>query len=159
MASACVVAVGALLAGCGGGSSGGSTSRKTLPNDVVPTTEVNPGTTTTTRPKQKVTLTPASGLTEGQIVQVAAKGFKPNAKGLLVLECVDKPDSGVGDCNFGHPAADADGSGNVSTAFTVTKGPVGSNKNMCSASLKCLVVITEPTPNGDNGTAPIDFAP
>jgi hypothetical protein len=155
-----VLTAGVLLVGCGssGGSSGGTTL-KTLSKNVTPTTEVNQATTTTTEPKQKVTLTPATGITDGQTVQVAAKGFKPNAKSLLVLECADKPDSGQGDCVFGHPGVDADASGNISTTFKVTKGPVGSNNNMCTATQKCLVVITEPAVNGDNGTGVIVFAP
>jgi hypothetical protein len=155
-----VLTAGALLVGCGSsGSSSGGTALKTLPKDVVTTTTVDLATTTTTEPKQKVTLTPATGITEGQTVQVAAKGFKPSAKGLLVLECADKPNSGAGDCVFGHPAVDADASGNISTTYKVTKGPVGSNNNMCSATQKCLVVISEAAQNGDNGTAAIQFAP
>ncbi|MBV8951844.1 MAG: hypothetical protein JOZ99_13285, partial [Actinobacteria bacterium] len=142
-----------------GGGSGGSAGKslQTLPKAVVPTTAVDMATTTTTEPKQRVTLTPASGITDGQTVQVAAKGFKPNAKSLLVIECADKPDSGAGDCDFGHPPVDADATGNVATTFTVSKGPVGSNKNMCTAAQRCLIVITEAAPNGDNGTAPIVF--
>jgi hypothetical protein len=156
-----VLTAGLLVVGCAssGSSSGSGKPLQTLSKDVVTTAPVDMATTTTTEPKQKVTLTPATGITEGQTVQVAAKGFKPNAKGLLVLECADKPDSGAGDCKFGHPAVDADASGNVSTTYTVTKGPVGSNNNMCSAAQKCLVVISEPAQNGDNGTAAIVFAP
>ncbi len=157
---ACVLAAGLLIAGCGGSSGGGgSTSLKTLPKDVSPTTAVDMATTTTTEPKQKLTLTPNTGLSEGQTVQVNAKGFKPNAKGLLVIECADKPDSGAGDCNFGHPSVDADASGNVSTTFAVTKGPVGSNKNMCNATQKCVVAVSEPAQNGDNAATQINFAP
>ena len=155
-----LVSAGLLLVGCGSsGSSSSGSSLKTLPRDVTPTTAVNMATTTTTEPKQKVTLTPDSGITEGQTVQVSAKGYKPNAKGLLVIECADKPDSGAGDCVFGHPSVDADAQGNIATTFKVTKGPVGGNNNMCTATQKCLVVITEPTTNGDNGTAEIKFAP
>ena len=155
-----LVSGGLLLGGCGGSSGGsGNTSLKTLPKDVTPTTAFDMATTTTTEPKQKVTLTPNAGLADGQTVQVTAKGFKPNAKGLLVLECADKPDSGAGDCEFGHPAVDADASGNVSTTFTVKKGPVGSNKNMCTATQRCVVAVSEPAQNGDNAALQINFAP
>jgi len=153
-----LLAAGLLFVGCGSSGSSAGTSLKTLPKDVVSTTMVNQATTTTTAPAQTLTMTPAIGITEGQTVQVNAKGFKPNAQ-LLVLECADKGGStGAGDCKFDHPQVNADGSGNVSTTYKVTKGPVGSANNMCTATQKCVVSVSEPSANGASASATIAFA-
>jgi Neocarzinostatin family len=152
----CVVGVaGLLLAACG------SSSSKSDSNKTVTTTAVKVTTTTTTvdpnAPTMKVT--PDTGLTEGQTVQVTGAKFKPNAT-LGINECADKgADTQSGDCDLAHLVpATSDAQGNVTGSKAVTKGPFGGNNIVCSSTQPCLLSIAELTANGQNASAGITFA-
>ena len=111
------------------------------------------------KPAAKVT--PATGLSDKQQVQVDAVGFTAG-EGLEVIECADKGTAtGPGDCNLtGMTAVTSDGLGNISVQLAVLRGPFGANKIVCSAKQPCLVSVTQaslnPTQEAD---APISFKP
>ena len=140
-----------VLAACGS-SSGSKSSDTTKPKST---------TTTTKAPAQTVTITPSTGLTNGQTVTVVGKGYKPGATNIGANECADKGDqTGAGDCDLGGTKnAVPDASGTVTFQFVVNKGPFGAIQIVCSATQKCLVSVSElvasPTQEAD---AEISFA-
>jgi hypothetical protein len=142
-----------VLAACGSSSSKSSDTT---------TTKAKSTTTTTKAPAQTVTITPSTGLTNGQIVTVVGKGFKPGAQNIGANECAAKGDqTGAGDCDLGGTkTAVPDASGTVTIQFKVNQGPFGANQIVCSAAQKCLVSVAElvaaPTQEAD---ADITFAP
>jgi heat shock protein HslJ len=158
LAAGAVVAAALALAAC---SSNSSTvvHTATAPVSSVPANSSAPPPSRAAHPSAKVT--PATGLTDRQQVQVDGAGFTPG-EALTVLECAQKGDStGPGDCNLtGMTPVTADGLGNVSLQLTVLRGPFGANKIVCSAKQPCLVSVTQaslkPTEEAD---AAITFAP
>lgn len=96
-----------------------------------------------------VVVCPSSGLHDGQTVHVYASGFQ-NAKrsglmpaALVVTECADKGnDTQQADCGALH-FVNPDSNGKVSITITVTK-VVGSNKNVCGQTYRCLVSVAQP---------------
>jgi len=151
---ACTGALVFALAACG--SSGGSTASST-------TTKAKASTTTTAAaPKQTITITPSKGLTDGQMVTVVGKGFTPNAQNIGVNECADKgAQTGAGDCDLGGTkTAIPDASGTVTLQFAAKKGPFGANNIVCSATVKCLISISQliATPT-EEASDNIEFAP
>jgi hypothetical protein len=141
-----LLAAGVLLVGCG--SSGGSSSKslKTLPKEVVPTTAVNPATTTTTQPKQQGTATPDTGLRDGQTVQVSVRGFTPGKK-IAINECSTKTDENGSGCDLsrlseGMMTVGADGT--AQRAFVVKVGPFGKDNVMCTVpGTECILSVGE----------------
>jgi neocarzinostatin family protein len=111
------------------------------------TTSSEPASPTTTAPShQSVTITPASGLHDGQVVHVVARGFTAGASGIGVVECGVSPTSKTGqdDCNIGGiKLATVDGSGTVTADFPVSVGPFGSNAVVCSAHQPCVISVTQ----------------
>jgi hypothetical protein len=105
----------------------------------VPTTE---GPTTTAAPPQQVTITPNTGLTDGQTVHIVATGYTAGTM-YTAFECADKGSTtSPDDCDLGAAkVVAADPSGTVTVDFPVQKGPFGGNKIVCSASQKCLVSV------------------
>jgi hypothetical protein len=141
-----------VLGACG--SSGGSKPKST-------TTSKETTTTTAAAPKQTVTVTPATGLTDGQTVTVVGKGFTPGATNIGITECADKGDqTGAGDCNIpGIKTAVPDASGTVTVQFVVKKGPFGASSIICSATVKCLVSVAQQTASPTEvGSQNIEFA-
>lgn len=98
---------------------------------------------------QTMTVTPDKGLTDGQKVQVSARGFTPGNKSLGVNECADKGNqTGANDCNLeGLVPVQADSKGRVEADYVVKKGPFGGNQIVCSAQQKCLISVSELTQN------------
>ena len=95
---------------------------------------------------QRITVTPATGITSGQQIRVDASGFCPD-EALVVTECAAKgARTGAGDCNLaGMLPTNSDGSGNVEINFTVTKGPFGANQIVCGPQQACLISVTQAT--------------
>jgi Neocarzinostatin family len=115
--------------------------------------------TTTTKAKKAeptVTVTPATGLTEGATVHVTGKGFTPD-QSLGVNECkVDATNEN--DCNIREiKVVKSDAKGEVSADIAVHKGPFGGNNIVCSAQQKCLVSVSQlkvgPTEEADTEIA------
>ena len=127
-----------VLAACGSSSSKSSDTTTTKPKST---------TTTTKAPAQTVTITPSTGLTDGQTVTVVGKGYKPGAQNIGANECADKGDqTGAGDCDLGGTkTAVPDASGTVTFQFVVKKGPFGANAIVCTGAIKCLVSVSELT--------------
>ncbi len=151
---ACTGALVFVFAACG--SSSGSKAS--------PTTTKAKATTTTTAaaPKQTITITPAKGLTNGQMVTVVGKGFTPGAQNIGVNECADKgAQTGGGDCDLGGTkTAVPDASGTVTLQFAANKGPFGANAIICSATVKCLISVSQLTATPtEEASDNIEFAP
>lgn len=96
-----------------------------------------------------VTITPASGLTNGQQVTVKVTGYPANMSGLFVVECNGKAaaDPGTAHCdttNLGTMTTDASGSG--STTFKVKTGTIGDGT--CAAGSTDCVIAVAPAAGG-----------
>jgi neocarzinostatin family protein len=140
------------VAACGGSSSQSKRdSTKRTATTETPTTVVY---------RQSATVTPSTGLHEGQAIHIVARGFSPN-QSLGIVECADrKTETGEGDCNIsGIKVVSSDADGVVAADFTVTKGPLGGNRVTCSSKQACLLSITQLTLTpAEVATAPISFA-
>jgi heat shock protein HslJ len=146
------------LAGC----SSGSKDVVHAPGTPLPSSSVSSATPSGSESKASklsAKVTPATGLSDKQQVQVDAVGFTAG-EALTVIECAQKGNAtGPGDCNLSTMTpVTADGLGNISVQLTVLRGPFGANKIVCSAKQPCLVSVTQasltPTQEAD---APISF--
>jgi hypothetical protein len=144
-----LLATATLVAACG--SSKNNTAATTTPTTAATTTTAAPTTTsttvasTTTTVGQTITITPSTGLTNGQMVHVVGTGFTPGETNLGINECADKGNNtGAGDCDLaGTKVLKPDSSGKVTIDFAVKKGPFGSNNIVCSAAQACLLSISQ----------------
>ncbi|MGO9196232.1 MAG: neocarzinostatin apoprotein domain-containing protein [Acidimicrobiales bacterium] len=139
-----------LLAACGGGGSATSSSTTTPASS-------SPSSTKASGPQ--LTATPASGLKSPETLKLSATGFTPD-EALVVTECANKgTKTEAGDCNLtGLKNVTSDSAGHVDVDFSVTRGPFGSNKIVCSTPTACLVTVTQATPNPtQDATAIISF--
>ncbi|MDX6287192.1 MAG: hypothetical protein QOG53_2677 [Frankiales bacterium] len=130
-----VLVVGAMsLVAC---SSNGSTASSDTPNPQATTASPTPAAAA-----QTVTITPDTGLKNGQVVQVVGKGYTAG-KQYGVTECGDKgAATGAGDCDLrGIKVGTADPSGTVTVAFPVAKGPFGTNNINCSVAPGCIISV------------------
>jgi hypothetical protein len=154
------VVIAAALSACSSGSSNVvRTPTAQAPSSTSPSSSAS--TTSAAAGKPTVTVTPATGLRDKQIVLVKASGFSPN-EALQVIECADKgTKTGAGDCNLsGTLAVTSDATGDVRAQLRVLRGPFGGNKIVCGSTQHCLVSVTQaslaPTEEADG---PIEFAP
>lgn len=143
--------LGVVLAACGSSTHSAS-----------PTVSSSAAATATSAPAgaPTLTVTPDTGLHNGETVRVSAHGF-PAGQALVVTECADKGTAtGPGDCDLqAIKQVTASASGTVSTTFPVYIGPFGANHIVCSASQRCLVSVSEPTASSPvEATADISFA-
>ncbi len=145
-ASACVIAVANLS-----GSDRG----------VAPITFAVSTTTTTAPAGPAITVTPSTGLTNGESVSVSGSGFTPGDS-VYVIECSATATTEAG-CNItgasGPVTIDAQGnlpatSYNVSTGQMGTAGTCGTSSTNLNG---CVVVVANLT-GSDRGVAPITFA-
>jgi hypothetical protein len=154
-----VVALVVLLAACSSSKSTTSTTAAASATTAAPET-----TTTAAASAQSLTITPNTGLHDGQTVQVVGTGYTPGKTNLGINECADKgAQTGAGDCNLGAIKAGAgvvpNATGKVSTTYVVHKGPFGQNNIVCSATQKCLVSLGELTATPtEEATMNISFA-
>ena len=157
---AAVALVAAVLSGCSSGSSNVVRTPTAPAQTPSATASSSAATTSGAAGKPAVTVTPAKGLQDKQIVLVSASGFSPN-EALQVIECADKgTKTGAGDCNLtGILAVTSDASGNVRAQLRVLRGPFGGNKIVCGSEQHCLVSVTQaslaPTEEADGA---IEFA-
>jgi hypothetical protein len=89
-----------------------------------------------------VSVSPATGLTDGGSVQVVATGFTP---GLLyaITECGNKGVATSGaDCAPGVKNVTANVSGAFDSTFSVVKGPFGANNIVCAGTQACMLVVS-----------------
>jgi hypothetical protein len=141
-------------------SGSGDTSRTTRSRRVTSTTSLPP----TSAPRlPRVTVVPATGLHDGQVVQVAVTGF-PSGAPLAIDLCAAKGrETGAYDCDLDRSSlVSADAVGNAQAPLTVSAGPFGRNQTRCSATDQCLVVATVVSAGGSpppNATSLVDFAP
>lgn len=129
---------------------------------------VNAASAPATKP---LTVTPHTGLTNNQSVQVSApSGTFPANETLVTLECnpdssIPQDGSGCTALNFNHSSNASGGTGPF--AFTVKAGKIGSNaKAFCppTAAQKsagfthCVLTVSEPSPDGIHAAQDIVFA-
>jgi hypothetical protein len=147
-AIALFVVLTASLAACGGDdSTAKATNAPTTPSTATPTL---PPTTTTTSPPSpyKATVTPTTGLTDGQEVTVTVSKFKAGLT-LGLNECAQKGDGEVGaaDCALDHLATlkvGADGTGTGTTKVYASN--IGGNKHDCAEpTTRCFISVGELT--------------
>jgi hypothetical protein len=160
---ALVVAGATLLAACGSSSKSSSSTTTTPPTAAATTVTTSPTASSAAGPTQTLAVTPSSGLTDGQTVQLKGAGFTKAGETLQALECADKgTQTGAGDCDLKNikVLGQADSSGAITGSYTVHKGPFGSNNIVCSATVKCLIsVSTAGSPQPDQvGTENITFS-
>jgi hypothetical protein len=140
---ACIAAAAMLVLGaCGSSKKSASKS----PTTVEVTTTVAATTTTAAGSKQTMTVTPNTGLHDGDTVHIVGKGFTPGAS-RGVIECADKGDqTGSGDCDLGGiKTGTTDPTGTVTIDFKVKKGPFGANNIVCGPAQKCLLSLSDLT--------------
>ena len=146
VAAATAVAA-AVAARCGGGGRGGGGGARTHSSSPAP-----PPSTTS------ITVTPDSGLSDGQFVHVVGTHFSPDER-LVIIECVDHGEStGPSDCEVPHARfVRADGSGTVDRTFRVFE-KIG--KQTCGSPTPCLLTVSPPdqSSHADEADQQIFFA-
>ena len=154
------ICAGLLLAGCGGGGNELVVLEPTGPPPTRPVTSQAPTSAPSPGAKPTVTVQPAAGLHDGDVVHVTGANFTPG-KTYVVAECGDKGDkTGQGDCDIPSLVpATADGSGTVQADLPVKVGPFGANDIVCNSTQPCLINVSEATPNPtQQADARISFA-
>jgi Neocarzinostatin family len=125
-----------------------SSNKATTPTTKAPGTSTTASTaaapTTSTTAGQTITITPSTGLTNNEMVQITGTGYKPNEQ-LGVTECANKgAQTGAGDCNLGGiKVTYANAAGAVSYKFAVALGPFGMNNIVCTNSPGCIVSVAQ----------------
>jgi hypothetical protein len=123
-------------------------------------TTTTPARTTTTVARPKMTITPRTGLVNGQTVSITGSGY-PAHEQLGITECADKgAQTAAGDCNLGAiKVTNASVAGTVATTFIVVLGPFGQNDIVCTATPGCIVSLAPAGSAGPNteATATISF--
>jgi len=150
-AFALAVAAAIFFAACGSSSKSSSSTT---------TSAAATTSTSAAAPAQNMTITPATGLTDGQTVQIMGTGFTKAGETLGVTECADKgAQTGAGDCDLRNIKAPvtADASGNVSTSYVVHKS-FGANNIVCSATQKCLLSVATAGSAAPDQVASMDIA-
>lgn len=108
-----------------------------------------------------MTVTPSTGLRDGDQVHVAGSGFTSGAN-LVVIQCAGSGDDvSADDCDIADAASVvADGSGGVATTATVHSGPFGAAGRTCGGGVECLIVVSQPSASAgaERATAPVSFA-
>ena len=128
-----------------------------------PTSSLRPSTTVATSrtPPQEVTVDPAAGLHDGQVVRVTARGFTPGQSNIGIVQCADRGrQTGQDDCNIaGVKIVTVDATGGVASDFTVEKGPFGGAGVVCGGGQRCLLTVTQLTLTSQEfASTPITFA-
>jgi hypothetical protein len=125
-----------------------SSNKATTPTTKAPGTSTTASTaaaaTTSTTAGQTITITPSTGLTNNEMVQITGTGYLPNEE-LGVTECANKgAQTGAGDCNLGGiKVTKANAAGAVSYKFAVALGPFGQNMIVCTNSPGCIVSVAQ----------------
>lgn len=118
--------------------------------------------------KCKGSATPATGLVDGDVVHIVAKGFSKKIS-LGIVQCVDPddPDNGLDegelagvDCDTAATTAvKANKKGKVVADRAVNSGPFGATNRVCDATHDCLISVTELTAgDAERVTFKITFA-
>lgn len=108
-----------------------------------------------------VTVTPATGLHNGDTVEVAGAGLPGNTD-VYILECNSDVPAASGCKLTGAVPATTDAQGALApTSFVVATGQLGSDPaSVCDASTSaCVITVVDKTSQQPYGFAPIGFAP
>jgi len=108
-----------------------------------------------------ISITPNTGLTNGQTVQVTGSGFAPNlgVGSTAAVECIGTANTTAG-CDVVHYSlVTSDANGNVSFSFTVETGTVGNGTcGTSAADATCLITVGTVSPPATLAYATITFA-
>ena len=121
-----------------------------LPATTTTTAGPSGGGSTTTPNGPNITVTPATGLSDGQRVTITGSKFPPNDS-LVALECSPRAETmdPTTECNLAKAnlTVKSDGSGNVVASLVVQAGVVGTDSAaVCPpASGSCFIAVSEPT--------------
>lgn len=139
-----------------------STTTTSAPSGTTSTTAapVAP-TTTTTKPAQEITISPSTGLTDGETITIKGTGYPAN-QSQGITECANKGNqTTANDCNLGGiGVTKASATGAISATFKVALGPFGGNHIVCTSPPGCIVSVAtegsaDPT---DVATAVLKFS-
>lgn len=99
---------------------------------------------TVTRGNRQATVTPSSGLTDGQTVSVAWQGLTPG-QNVNVLECAKNPPTAAGDCDLqSGKLLQPDPTGAGSLSLVVHTGAIGSGGGICDATHPgCVIAVNQ----------------
>ena len=165
-----------VLSACGSNSPAGApasssppASAATTPTSAPPATQsltssTSPSTTSKSSTHnaggRTVTVTPATGLKDQQIIHVSAEGFSPNQV-LQVIECGDNGDAtSPSDCSLTTMLpATSNAKGQVRIDLQVLRGPFSTNNIVCGSHQDCIVTVSQPKlPPDEEAHARIEFA-
>ncbi|HUD15793.1 MAG TPA: neocarzinostatin apoprotein domain-containing protein [Acidimicrobiales bacterium] len=123
------------------------------------TTTTKAKATTTTVAGPKMTITPNTGLTNGQTVSITGSKYPANEQ-LGITECANKgAQTGAGDCDLGAiKVTTASATGTVSATFPVALGPFGQNNIVCTAKPGCIVSVAQAGSANPNAVATANIA-
>jgi maltose-binding protein MalE len=139
-----------------------STTTTSAPSGTTSTTAAAvASTTTTTKPAQEITISPSTGLTDGETITIKGTGYPAN-QSQGITECANKGNqTTANDCNLGGiGVTKASATGTISATFKVALGPFGGNHIVCTSPPGCIVSVAtegsaDPT---DVATAVLKFS-
>jgi len=107
-----------------------------------------------------VSVTPATGLTDQQVVTVTFSGFTPD-KTINIRQCLPAPESGD-DCDFlstANPRTDASGAGTFQYTVYVLPNDILPGPVLCDAATSCVVTVSDDLNDFSepNASVPISF--
>ena len=138
-----------------------TTTTTSAPPVTTSTTAAAAPTTTTTKPAQEITISPSTGLTDGETITIKGSGYPAN-QSQGITECANKGNqTTANDCNLGGiGVTKASATGAISATFKVALGPFGGNHIVCTSPPGCIVSVAtegsaDPT---DVATAVLKFS-
>jgi hypothetical protein len=107
----------------------------------------------------RLTVSPRTGLQDGQAVQVRATGQRPGTEVEFVV-CAAPARTGASRCGAPGPAAAAvvDADGDASATLRIDEGPVGTERVFCRREQRCAVVVRAESAVVRTPLVPIGFA-
>jgi hypothetical protein len=118
------------------------------------TTTTKATATTTTAAGPKMTISPNTGLTNGETVSITGSDYPANEQ-LGITECANKgAQTGAGDCDLGTiKVTTASATGTVSATYSVALGPFGQNNIVCTQKPGCIVSVAQAGSANPNAVA------
>lgn len=93
-------------------------------------------------PRPIVSVTPSTGLVDGQVVTVRGSGFRPHA-GMYLDQCLDDGTDDPWDCRYTDGFGEADENGDVEATFTVRESFNGVDGRVRCAQDPCIVTVLD----------------
>jgi hypothetical protein len=110
-------------------------------------------------PPPSITVTPDTGLLDGQTVTVTGANYEPDSN-FGVIQCVEPPESDGSNCSFDTLTfVGTDASGSFTTSFQVVRTITSLGATTDCADPGACVIGAGPGPSGQGDTAPVQFDP